>query len=92
MVVGHVVKHFMIVQGIQQCRRKPESSQAYLYNGLACMAAQLGRVGEARAWFEEGTSTAEGAASVALWQVRIRIVTMLSVQRSQRCKNGWGHC
>lgn len=34
------------------------------------MAAQLGRVGEARSWFEEGTRSAEGAASVALWQVR----------------------
>lgn len=32
------------------------------------MAAELGRVEEARAWFEEGTRTLEGAASVALWQ------------------------
>ncbi|GLC37085.1 Protein high chlorophyll fluorescent 107 [Pleodorina starrii] len=56
------------MQGIQRCRRKPQSQNAYLYNALGCMAAQLGRVGEARAWFEEGTRTAEGAASVALWQ------------------------
>ncbi len=32
------------------------------------MAAELQRVSEARAWFDEGTSTTEGAASVALWQ------------------------
>ncbi len=56
-------------QGIQRCRRKPQSQNAYLYCALGCMAAQLGRVGEARAWFEEGSRTAEGAASVALWQV-----------------------
>ncbi|GIL88660.1 hypothetical protein Vretimale_17253 [Volvox reticuliferus] len=56
------------MQGIQRCRRKPQSQNAYLYNALGCMAAQLGQLGEARAWFEEGTRTAEGAASVALWQ------------------------
>ncbi|PNW79465.1 hypothetical protein CHLRE_09g416200v5 [Chlamydomonas reinhardtii] len=56
------------MQGIQRCRRKPQSQNAYLYNALGCMAAQLGRVGEARSWFEEGTRSAEGAASVALWQ------------------------
>ncbi|KXZ45393.1 hypothetical protein GPECTOR_55g299 [Gonium pectorale] len=57
------------MQGIQRCRRKPQSQNAYLYCALGCMAAQLGRLGEARAWFEEGTRTAEGAASVALWQL-----------------------
>ncbi|KAG2482122.1 hypothetical protein HYH03_018929 [Edaphochlamys debaryana] len=56
------------MQGIQRCRRKPQSQNAYLYNALGCMAAQLGRLGEARSWFEEGTRSAEGAASVALWQ------------------------
>ena len=66
--------------GIQRCRRRPKAQNAYLYNGLAVMAAQLGRVQEARAWFEEGTRSLEGAASVALWQVR----------RSQ-ARLGWGH-
>ncbi|MEW5298917.1 MAG: hypothetical protein WDW36_001987 [Sanguina aurantia] len=56
------------MKGIQLCRKKPTSSVAYLYNGLAVMAAQLGKVDEARAWFEEGTTTAYGEASVALWQ------------------------
>jgi len=56
------------MQGIQKCRRKSQSQNAYLYNALAVMAAELGRVEEARAWFEEGTRTLEGAASVALWQ------------------------
>ena len=57
------------MQGIQKCRRaRPQSSIAYLYNALAVMAAEVGRVEEARAWFEEGTRTLEGAASVALWQ------------------------
>ena len=56
------------MQGIQKCRKKPHSSIAYLYNSLAVMAAQVGRVEEARAWFEEGTRSMEGAASVALWQ------------------------
>ena len=36
---------------------------------MMMMIHQLGRVEEARAWFEEGTRTLEGAASVALWQV-----------------------
>ncbi len=60
----------MSQQGIQACRRQPQSQNAYLYNALAVMASELGRVEEARAWFEEGTRTLEGAASVALWQVR----------------------
>jgi len=58
----------LFMQGIQRCRRRPQAQNAYLYNALAVMAAQLGRVAEARAWFEEGTRTLEGAASVALWQ------------------------
>lgn len=57
-----------LLQGIQKCRRKPQNQIAYLYNALAVMASQVGRVEEARAWFEEGTRTLEGAASVALWQ------------------------
>ncbi|KAG1665983.1 hypothetical protein FOA52_010081 [Chlamydomonas sp. UWO 241] len=56
------------MQGIQKCRRRSQSQNAYLYNALAVMAAQVGRVEEARAWFEEGTRTLEGGASVALWQ------------------------
>ncbi|KAL6753869.1 hypothetical protein V8C86DRAFT_419234 [Haematococcus lacustris] len=56
------------MQGIQRCRNKRQPQNAYLYNALAVMAAKLGRVAEARAWFEEGTSSLEGAASVALWQ------------------------
>ncbi|PNH03984.1 PsbB mRNA maturation factor Mbb1, chloroplastic, partial [Tetrabaena socialis] len=56
------------MQGLQQCRRKEQAQNAYLYNALGCMAAQLGRVGEARQWFSEGTASAEGASSVALWQ------------------------
>jgi hypothetical protein len=55
-------------QGIQRCKRKPQSQNAYLFNALAVMAAELGRVQEARQWFDEGTATLEGAASVALWQ------------------------
>ena len=66
----HAPRWLPYPQGIQKCRRKPQSSVAYLYNGLAVMAAELGRVEEARAWFEEGTRTLEGAQSVALWQVR----------------------
>lgn len=63
------MKHIACIwQGIQRCRRKTQSQNAYLYNALAVMAAELGRVEEARAWFEEGTRTLEGAASVALWQ------------------------
>ncbi|GAX83851.1 hypothetical protein CEUSTIGMA_g11276.t1 [Chlamydomonas eustigma] len=56
------------MQGISRCRKKPRNQNAYLYNALAVMAAQVGKVEEARAWFEEGTRTLEGAASVALWQ------------------------
>ncbi|GAX78832.1 hypothetical protein CEUSTIGMA_g6269.t1 [Chlamydomonas eustigma] len=56
------------MQGISRCRKKPRNQNAYLYNALAVMAAQVGKVEEPRAWFEEGTQTLEGAASVALWQ------------------------
>jgi hypothetical protein len=31
------------------------------------MAAELGKLIEARAWFQEGTRLAEGRASCALW-------------------------
>jgi hypothetical protein len=34
-----------------------QAQNAYLYNALAVMAGKLGRVQEARAWFEEGTRT-----------------------------------
>jgi len=56
------------MKGIQLCRRTPQRSNPYLYNSLACLAAELGKTEEARAWFEEGTRTAEGGSSVALWQ------------------------
>ncbi len=42
---------------------------------------QVGRVQEARAWFEEGTRTLEGAASVALWQVGRCAVLFLTLFR-----------
>lgn len=31
------------------------------------MAAELGKLSEARAWFEEGTSSNDGKSSCALW-------------------------
>ncbi len=64
----HCTPRVWCLQGIQRCRRKQQASNAYLYNALAVMAAELKRVAEARAWFDEGTSTVEGVASVALWQ------------------------
>jgi hypothetical protein len=63
----HTTPHISY-QGIQRCQRKPQAQNAYLYNALAVMAAELSRVEEARAWFEEGTSSVGGGASVALWQ------------------------
>lgn len=45
--------------GVQKCRKTPQKSNPYLYNSLACLAAELGKTEEARAWFEEGTRTHE---------------------------------
>lgn len=47
------------MSGIQRCRRTPQKSNPYLYNSLACLAAELGKTEEARAWFEEGTRSQE---------------------------------
>jgi hypothetical protein len=41
--------------GIQRCRKVPNRSSTYLYCSLAVMAAELGKLSEARAWFQEGT-------------------------------------
>ena len=54
-------------RGIAKCRRAPQKSNTYLYCSLAVMAAELGKLGEARSWFEEGTRTNLGRASCALW-------------------------
>jgi len=54
-------------RGIQRCRASPSRQTAYLHCSLAVMAAELGRLGEARAWFEEGTRANGGARSCALW-------------------------
>eukprot|EP00882_Tetradesmus_deserticola_P020389 GHRQ01022028.1.p1 GENE.GHRQ01022028.1~~GHRQ01022028.1.p1 ORF type:complete len:331 (+),score=89.53 GHRQ01022028.1:166-1158(+) len=53
--------------GISKCRRVKSRSNTYLYCSLAVMAAELGKLSEARAWFQEGTRMAEGRASCALW-------------------------
>ncbi|KAI8472927.1 MAG: hypothetical protein J3K34DRAFT_519304 [Monoraphidium minutum] len=54
-------------RGIQKCRKAPQKSNTYLYCSLAVMAAELGKLGEARSWFEEGTRTNLGKTSCALW-------------------------
>lgn len=41
--------------GINKCRRVSSRSNTYLYCSLAVMAAELGKLSEARAWFQEGT-------------------------------------
>jgi hypothetical protein len=41
--------------GIQRCSKAPTRSTTYLYCSLAVMAAELGKLSEARAWFQEGT-------------------------------------
>lgn len=40
------IQHTMhcFAQGIQRCKKKPQSQNAYLYNALAVMAAGLGRM------------------------------------------------
>ncbi|WIA17188.1 hypothetical protein OEZ85_014071 [Tetradesmus obliquus] len=53
--------------GISKCRRVSSRSNTYLYCSLAVMAAELGKLSEARAWFQEGTRLAEGRCSCALW-------------------------
>ena len=53
--------------GITKCRRVSSRSNTYLYCSLAVMAAELGKLNEARAWFQEGTRLTEGRGSCALW-------------------------
>jgi tetratricopeptide (TPR) repeat protein len=51
-------------RGIVATRERPNS---YLYQSLAVMAAESGKVEEARKWFRAGTKTVMGAGSHALW-------------------------
>eukprot|EP00878_Enallax_costatus_P009184 GHUV01009601.1.p1 GENE.GHUV01009601.1~~GHUV01009601.1.p1 ORF type:complete len:573 (+),score=203.07 GHUV01009601.1:762-2480(+) len=53
--------------GINKCRRVSSRSKTYLYCSLAVMAAELGKLAEARAWFQEGTRLVDGRSSCALW-------------------------
>lgn len=53
--------------GINKCRQVSSRSKTYLHCSLAVMAADLGKLAEARAWFREGTRLADGRASCALW-------------------------
>eukprot|EP00879_Flechtneria_rotunda_P007512 GHRR01007881.1.p1 GENE.GHRR01007881.1~~GHRR01007881.1.p1 ORF type:complete len:435 (+),score=105.09 GHRR01007881.1:765-2069(+) len=53
--------------GISKCRKAPGKQTNYLYCSLAVMAAELRKLSEARAWFQEGTNRAEGKSSCALW-------------------------
>jgi tetratricopeptide (TPR) repeat protein len=53
------------LKGIQALRASPN---AYLYQSLAVLAAEMDCVEEARKWFREGTRTVMGRASHALWQ------------------------
>ena len=53
--------------GIQRCQKGPGKDDCYLYCSLAVMAGQLGKLTEARAWFEEGTRLNMGKKSCALW-------------------------
>jgi tetratricopeptide (TPR) repeat protein len=48
----------IFLRGLEKCRDK----NTYLYDGLASLARQAGRVDEARYWFREGTQTVSGAA------------------------------
>lgn len=54
-------------RGIQKCRKNVDKHVPYLYCSLGVMAAELGRIEEARAWFEEGTRMRYGITSHALW-------------------------
>ena len=46
----------------------PSRANPHLYQSLGVMAAERGRVQEAREHFKEGTKTEAGAQSAALWQ------------------------
>lgn len=49
------IRRDLWTNGIQRCRKLPTRSTTYLYCSLAVMAAELGKLTEARAWFQEGT-------------------------------------
>ena len=51
----HTCVRDLWTNGIQKCRKVPTRSINYLYCSLAVMAAELGKLSEARAWFQEGT-------------------------------------
>lgn len=47
--------------------RKVETPSAYLYEAIGSLARRVGLIDEARYWFREGTNTAAGGRSNALW-------------------------
>lgn len=72
-------------RGIQKCRKAPQKSNTYLYCSLAVMAAELGKLGEARSWFEEGTRTNLGKASCALWHAWAMVEARIGDPSAVRC-------
>lgn len=62
---GDVVKaRDLWTKGIEATLNDPNS---YLYQSLAILAADLGRIEEARRWFRAGTKTLSGKQSHAMW-------------------------
>lgn len=72
---GDIVKaRDLWMKGIQATMDNPNP---YLYQSLAVLASELGRVDEARQWFRLGTKTMKGQMSHALWQAWARMEEQL---------------
>jgi hypothetical protein len=71
--------------GVSKCRRASGRTNTYLYCSLAVMAAELGKLAEARAWFQEGTRLAGGRSSCALWHAWAVTESRLGDGSAVRC-------
>lgn len=56
----------LFVKGIRY--QPPQSPNAFLYQSVGVLAAELGRPEEARQWFEEACNMGLGKSSPAIWQ------------------------
>ena len=81
---GPVYKIVCALPHPARCRQTTDKSVPYMYCSLAVMAAELGRVDEARAWFEEGTGSRFGRTSCALWHAWAVMESKQGAPRSVR--------
>lgn len=76
----------LFIRGLRELG--PDRDSAYLHHSLAMLCKRLGRMEEARQWFEQGTFTKEGEGSFALWKDWGQLEAEAGDITLARC--GWG--